>query len=64
LFKPKPTAKLFEKTTQSGDIQNLYLTKEGIDKLNAKGFDNISGIYQYVLLKHGLKKLTDATKTQ
>ena len=60
LFKPKPTAKIFEKATQSGDIQNLFWTPEGTKDANAKGFDHID-IYQYVLILHGLKKLIAAT---
>lgn len=58
LFQPKPTAKLIVKEALSGDVRSAMWTNEGLTNLNANGFDNVSGIYQYILLQHGLKKLS------
>lgn len=57
LFTPKPTAKLIDITTWSADVKEQLGTKEGLKYLNSNGFDNLSGIYQYLLLQQGLLKL-------
>ncbi len=57
LFTPKPTAKLIDITTWSEDVKEQLGTKEGLKYLNKNGFDNLSGIYQYLLLQQGLLKL-------
>ena len=58
LFQPKPTAKVFEKQAQSADVQQQLGTPEGFQYLTDNGFDGLSGIYQYLLLQHGLQKLS------
>lgn len=58
LFKPKPTAKVFEKTAHSVDVQKQLWTPEGTQYLIDNGFDYLSGIYQYILIQHGLQKLS------
>jgi len=58
LFQPKPTAKRLDMEAQSGDIRKQLWTPEGQKYLTDNGFDLVSGIYQYVLLQHGLQKLS------
>ncbi len=58
LFQPKPTAKVVEKPDHSEDVQKQYWTAEGTQYLGASGFDATSGFYEYILLQHGLKKLS------
>ena len=62
LFQPKPTARVFQKETQSPDVQAKFWTPEGNRYLLDNGFDAISGFYQYVLLNHGLEQLSRPTK--
>jgi hypothetical protein len=58
LFQPKPTAKILNIQTHSPDVQKQLWKPDGLGYLNDNGFDNISGIYQYLLLQHGLQKLS------
>jgi hypothetical protein len=60
LFTPKPTAKLMDYTTWSDDVKTQIATKEGLKYMNNNGFDTVSGIYQYLLLQHGMLKLQKA----
>lgn len=57
LFQPKSTATHLNTTAHSVDVQEQLWAPEGSKELNANGFDNVSGIYQYLLLRHGLQKL-------
>jgi hypothetical protein len=57
LFLPKPTARVFEEQTLSADVQQLW-GPDGHEYLSDSGFDAIGGIYQYLLLQHGLHKLS------
>lgn len=57
LFTPKSTAKTFVKTHHSQDIKDQLWTPKGTKYLTQNGFDPVSGFYQFVLLKHALKKL-------
>ena len=56
-FGIKPTASLIDPKQYSADIKTNLFEQEGLNRLKANGFDWISGIYQYVLLHQGLKKL-------
>ena len=58
LFQPKPTAKVLKIEAHSPEVRKQLWKPEGLDYLNDNGFDNISGIYQYLLLQHGLQKLS------
>lgn len=58
LFQPRPTAQVFDKQYHSADVQQQLWTPEGFQYLNDNGFDPVSGIYQYFLLQHGLRKLS------
>lgn len=58
LFQPKPTAKILDIQTHSLDVQKQLWKPDGLGYLNDNGFDNLSGIYQYLLLQHGLQKLS------
>jgi hypothetical protein len=60
LFKPKPTAKFIQDTDYSADVQKQLGTVEGTQYLIDNGFDFVSGLYQYILLQHGLQKLRKA----
>lgn len=60
LFSPKPTAKLIDHSAHSRDVQDQLWSKEGLDYLTSNGFDSMSGIYQYLLLQQGLRKLQTA----
>ena len=60
LFQPKPSARLFEQEAHSADVQQQLWTPEGVQYLIDNGFDTLSGIYQYLLVQHGLQKLTAA----
>ena len=62
LFQPKPTAKIYEKITQSADVQKQLWTAEGTQYLLDNGFDALSGFHQYLLLQHGLQKLSRASQ--
>ncbi len=64
LFQPKPTARVFDKTTQSEDVQKQLRTCEGVDELLDGGFDPINGFFDYILLQHGLQKLAEAHETR
>lgn len=57
LFQPKPTARVFETSTQSQDVQEQLGTREGIDYMLDNGFDPVNGFFDYILLQHGLQKL-------
>lgn len=57
LFKPKPTATIFATAAQSAEVQKQF-TPEGIEYLSGNGFDSMSGMYQYILIQHGLQKLS------
>jgi hypothetical protein len=57
LFKPKPTAKVIQAAGYSADVQKQLGTVEGRQYLIDNGFDFLSGLYQYLLLQHGLQKL-------
>lgn len=58
LFQPKPTATILDIKTHSPDVQKQLWKSDGLGYLNDNGFDNVSGIYQYLLLQHGLQKLS------
>lgn len=58
LFKPKPTARVFEQQDHSADVQRQLWSPDGHEYLNGNGFDALGGIYQYLLLQHGLHKLS------
>lgn len=62
LFQPKPTARISVQTDQSADVQRQLWTAEGQKELTGNGFDLIGGLYQYILLQHGLQKLSKATR--
>lgn len=57
LFTPKPTAHLIDHTTHSEDVRNQLWSKEGVDYLMGNGFGPLGGIYQYLLLQQGLRRL-------
>jgi len=58
LFRPKPTARVFEQQAHSADVQRQLWSPDGHEYLTANGFDALGGIYQYLLLQHGLQKLS------
>lgn len=58
LFQPKPTAKILKVEAHSTEVRKQLWTPDGLEYLNDNGFDNLSGIYQYLLVQHGLQKLS------
>jgi hypothetical protein len=64
LFQPKPTAKVVDMTTESEDVRKHLWTPEDQKYLTEKWFDLVSGIYQYVLLHHGLQDLSAHQRTR
>ncbi len=62
LFQPKPTAKVFNQADHSADVKARLWTPEGSRYLLDSGFDAVSGFYQYILLNHGLGKLSKLAK--
>ena len=62
LFQPKSTAKLLVITQNSADVQQKLWTADGRQNLDARGFDALSGVYQYLLIKHGLRELGEMAR--
>jgi hypothetical protein len=62
LFQPKPTAKVFNQADHSPDVKARLWTPEGSRYLLDNGFDAVSGFYQYILVNHGLAKLSKLAK--
>ncbi|UCG78506.1 MAG: hypothetical protein JSV21_01330 [Nitrospirota bacterium] len=58
LFQPKPTAKVVDKTTQSEDVREQLGTPDGSKYMMKSGFDPVNQFYDYIMLQHGLKKLS------
>lgn len=61
LFPPKPSARIAVPTDQPADIQQQVWSPEGRQYLTDNGFDMVGGNFQYLLLLHGLKKLSRLT---
>jgi hypothetical protein len=59
VFPLNPRAKPFDLSTSPPDVRKLYGSPEGLEYMNERGFDNATGIYAYLLLKHGLKVLAE-----
>jgi hypothetical protein len=57
LFPRKPSAKPLDHSRASPEVLDEVLGSGGLEARKADGFDNIGGIYQYVLLHHGLTRL-------
>ena len=62
VFHPKPGAVLFDRTTQSADVQQKFYTGAGNQTIIKNGFDGYGGFYQYILMRQGLGKLSNAVK--
>lgn len=62
LFQPKPGSKFLDMTTLSTDVQQQLGSAEGIQALMDNGFDPVSGFFDYILLRQGLQKLSNAVE--
>lgn len=54
---PGPTARVMNKSTDSTEVQKELWSQEGWEYLTGNGFDRVGGLYQYLLLQQGLRKL-------
>lgn len=57
LFPRKPTSSLLDARRASPEVREKVLFPDGLKARNAEGFDNVAGVYQYILLHHGLSRL-------
>ena len=62
LFQPKPSAKISSQTDEPVDIQKKLWSVEGQQYLKDNGFDRVGGNFQYLLLQHGLQKLSESIR--
>jgi len=58
LFQPKPTARISLETDQPTDVQQQLWSAQGQQYFLDNGFDQPGGNFQFLLLQHGLQKLS------